>query len=155
MNLKLLILMMLLILIMKRRKKKRRRIKQRWPASTLSWYRRFYKIDFRPGVYRHAADRRFPGSKRGYLPIVAEDYTYTMDVMFINFIIEENILKEKISQRKTYARWIVQGHGQVGDTPVIGGLILVETASRRFSFTGFILKIPEKFSMLSSFFFLR
>ena len=51
-------------------------------------------------MYRHAADKRFPDSKRGYLPIVAEDYTYTMDIMFINFIVEENTLKEKNNKNK-------------------------------------------------------
>ena len=50
----------------------------------------FTRTDFQPGVYRCAVDRRFPGNKRGYLPIVTEDYTYTMDIMFINFIVEEN-----------------------------------------------------------------
>ena len=103
------------------------------------------RTDFTPGVYRHAANRRFSGNKRGYLPIVAEDYTYTMDIMFFNFIIEENTLKEKISQRKTRGKWLVKEHGQWGDEPpVIGGLILVETISRKIFFYKLCSKDPRE-----------
>ena len=63
----------------------------------------FTRTDFRPGVYRHAADRRFPDRKRCYLLIVAEDYTYTVDIMFINFIIEENTLRKKYHKEKHMA----------------------------------------------------
>ena len=35
------------------------------------------RTEFGPGVYKHAIDRRFPmGAKRGFLPIIAEDYIH-------------------------------------------------------------------------------
>ena len=54
------------------------------------------RTNFAPGVYKHAINKRFPIAKRGFLPIVAEDYTYTMDIMFMSVVLRENTAMNKI-----------------------------------------------------------
>ena len=103
------------------------------------------RTDFTPGVYKHAINKRFPIAKRGFLPIVAEDYTYTMDIMFMSVVLRENTAMNKIFKRQTRGIPIVEGHGQVGETPpVIGGLVLVETTSRKIFFYKLHSKDPRE-----------
>ena len=103
------------------------------------------RTNFAPGVYKHAINKRFPIAKRGFLPIVAEDYTYTMDVMFMSVVLAENSAMNKIFKRQTRGIPIVAGHGQVGQTPpVIGGLVLVETTSRKIFFYKLHSKDPRE-----------
>ena len=103
------------------------------------------RTDFAPGVYKHAINKRFPIAKRGFLSIVAEDYTYTMDIMFMSVVLRENTAMNKIYKRQTRGISIVEGHGQVGQTPpVIGGLVLVETTSRKIFFYKLHSKDPRE-----------
>ena len=103
------------------------------------------RTNFAPGVYKHAINKRFPIAKRGFLPIVAEDYTYTMDIMFMSVVLRENTAMNKIYKRQTRGIPIVEGHGQVGQTPpVIGGLVLVETTSRKIFFYKLHSKDPRE-----------
>ena len=103
------------------------------------------RTNFAPGVYKHAINKRFPIAKRGFLPIVAEDYTYTMDIMFMSVVLRENTAMNKIFKRQTRGIPIVEGHGQVGDTPqAIGGLVLVETTSRKIFFYKLHSKDPRE-----------
>ena len=103
------------------------------------------RTEFVPGVYKHAINKRFPIAKRGFLPIVAEDYTYTMDIMFMSVVLGKNSAMNKIVFRQTRGIPIVEGHGQVGDTPpVIGGLVLVETTSRKIFFYKLHSKDPRE-----------
>ena len=65
------------------------------------------RTEFAPGVYKHAISRRFPtGAKRGFLPIVAEDYTYTMDIMFITVVLGEEYNSKRNWGRKTSGKLI-------------------------------------------------
>ena len=103
------------------------------------------RTDFAPGIYKHTINKRFPIAKRGFLPIVAEDYTYTMDIMFMSVVLAENTAMNKIFKRQTRGIPIVEGHGQVGEEPpVIGGLVLVETTSRKIFFYKLHSKDPRE-----------
>ena len=68
------------------------------------------RTDFAPGVYKHAINKRFHIAKRGFLPIVAEDYTYTMDIMLMSVVLRENTAMNKIFKRQTRGTPIVEGH---------------------------------------------
>ena len=68
------------------------------------------RADFTPCVYKHATNKRFSIAKRGFLPIVAEDYTYTMDIMFMSVVLRENTAMNKIFKRQTRGTPIVEGH---------------------------------------------
>ena len=60
------------------------------------------RTELGPGAYKHEIDRRFPmGAKRGFLPIVAEDYTFTMDIMFITVVLEEESNSKRNWSRKS------------------------------------------------------
>ena len=68
-----------------------------------------------------------------------------MDIMFMSVVLRENTAMNKIFFRQTRGISIVEGHGQVGDTPpVIGGLVLVETTSRKIFFYKLHSKDPRE-----------
>ena len=104
------------------------------------------RTEFAPGVYKHAISRRFPtGAKRGFLPIIAEDYTYTMDIMFITVVLNEETNAKRNKKRRTTGKILVEPSGQAGDMPaVIGGLVLVETTSRKIFFRELHSKDPRE-----------
>ena len=104
------------------------------------------RTEFGPGVYKHAIDRRFPmGAKRGFLPIIAEDYTYTMDIMFITVVLQEESNSKRNWSRKTSGRLVSWGPLEEGDDPyIIGGLVLIETTTRKIFFYKLHTKDPRE-----------
>ena len=71
------------------------------------------RTEFAPGVYKHAISRRFPtGAKRGFLPIIAEDYTYTMDSCSSPLCLVKNTTQKETgtkNNRETYFMETIEG----------------------------------------------
>ena len=105
-------------------------------------------------VYEDYLTERFPDRQHKDLPIIGQDFTYYMDIMFINVLVEENRtnMKQRIT-RGIIIREDDELHKRFGYAPAYScALVLIEGTTRRPGLSPSTQKMLGKSSLPSKYF---